>query len=552
MIESDSAILAAICLGDSSLIDNQVVRNFRVLNCSHLLAVSGSHFGAFLLVITFLLDKIKSPKRIKLILNLVFILLIGSMTGWTESVTRAAILSIFVVCLRDSISGISFAALIMMLSNPYVVLSLGFNMSFLSYISIICCSKTINSKLEKIISSKSFRNLIVVTISAQVGMLIFAIDTSYRIGLPQFLSQIISGILVEVICVFFLFGVVFSGIFSSSFEPSIFLSQVLKSFINCLSNLYCYSINVSSFGSLSIVICFALIVLFLLNTKSFINARLTRTVSFVLVFVLVFNFICLFISKPRTKVIFLDVKQGDSCLIITDRFNCLVDSGTLEDGFEVICDALDYYSIDKLDMAIMTHWDEDHGGAMLELLKAGKIDKIYTSYLGNNENTNLLLHTHEIDSYDRFNILSYGQTINLSKSDTINVLWPINPSDGENDDSLVLDLKSYGCSFLLTGDISANVESEVLLSDSYDFLKVAHHGSRFSSSLDFLQRVNPKYAIISVGKYNNYGHPSEEVLDRLSQVGAIIFNTSKNGAIIVNISKDDFEIVPFKENLNAF
>ena len=155
-----------------------------------------------------------------------------------------------------------------------------------------------------------------------------------------------------------------------------------------------------------------------------------------------------------------------------------------------------------------------------------------------------------------FRELHYGQNIQLDTNTNLKVIWPFNKAtEGDNADSLVMRLDSFDTSILLTGDIDTFCEDNLCdlgLVEKTDILKVAHHGSRYSSGEIFLQTITPDNAIISVGEGNFYGHPAVETLDRLEKVKANTYQTSKNGAIIVNIFTAHYEISTFKENKDAF
>lgn len=555
--ETGLSYLSALCLGDSSLVSSEVTRDFRVLNCSHVLAVSGSHFAGFILLLPFVGEKFKINKRIYKLVNLIVIILLGFMTGWSESVTRASIMCICGLYMRDSVSGMSFSALVMMIGNPYSVLSNGFKMSYCACIGILLLNQKTKDFLQNYLKNKHITELLSVTLSSQVGVLIFSSINSTRLGIAQIVSQIVSGIIIEIICVFFILGILLSFI-EISFLPASILAELLIIIIKKLSRFAFISIDISlAYVCVPIiVICIVIMTFTRYQNRDFA----VSLISFVLISGVIVNSILGCFRKDQTKIIFIDVGQGDCCLIITDRYNCLIDSGVGDNGISTIPYVLDYYSISTVDFAIMTHWDEDHGGGMMELLKSQRVDKVYTSFTDENDNRNNLLQSHFEDSdlddvMKHFYKLDAGQSIILSDNDCINIIWPLCSSNGENEDSLVIDYKSFNTSVLFTGDIDETCEKEIIdkhLVNDIDVLKVAHHGSRFSSSKYFLDAVRPENAIISVGEYNYYGHPSRETLDRLGEVEAKQFLTSKNGAIIVNISRNGYFIDTFKENKDGF
>lgn len=558
--EDDAALLAALCLGDSSLVDASITRDFRVTNCSHILAVSGSHFSAFILMLPYIFSIFNFDNKKSSVIYVFCILLIGFMTGWTESVTRAAIMSICSIFLRDSISGMSFAAIIMILSNPFTILSSGFQMSFCASISIIALNGKVRKIVRTYMKKKEISDSISVAICSQLGLMIFSFTNSSRIGIISFLTQIIGGFLIELVCVFFVLGLVFNLVVESSFVPSATIARLLTTSISFAAKFFDYSINLRKLGI--IPLCLVLLGIVYLLKGTFIIKKCYRILSPLLITIILFSSIKIFMNQSKTKIIFIDVGQGDSCLILTERFTCLIDSGIDVNGIKTIPDVLDYYSIQTIDFAIMTHWDLDHGGGMIELLESGRVKEIYTSYLGLNKNVlQMLSNFYEEDEIpikldECFRELHYGQNIELDNNTRLEVIWPIDKAtNGDNPDSLVMRLTSYDTSILFTGDIDFECEEclcDLGILDDTNILKVAHHGSKYSSGEKFLNSINPNNAVISVGEHNFYGHPSNETLERLEKVKANTFQTSKNGAIIVNIFTTHYEISTFKENKNAF
>lgn len=555
------SLISAFCLGDSSLISDDVIKSFNKLNCSHLLAVSGSHFSSFIITIPFIFNMTKLSKKSKHAIYLVIVVLIGFMTGWSESVTRAAIMSMTGILFRDSLSGMSLAALIMMIGNPYSVLSNGFQMSFVSCLAILIFSSKMTEFCFKFFRNSFLSNAISVSICAQGGLLILSSSNDLRIGPFQFFAQLLGGVLLEIICVFFVFGLIFSLVSRLSFMPVIFIIDLMIYSMRKLSQYFYYSIIPSRIGFL-FVLCILLVLICLKFYKSSFVRDRKRLIAFVIATMFFISLFSYNSRKPETKIIFIDVGQGDSCLILTERFNCIVDAGIGGNGISTIPDVLDYYQIPKIDFAIMTHWDEDHGGGIIELLKRGRLDAIYTSFVGNNSKvveflSNYFSHTEINDVLSKcFKKLEYGQKIYLSDNDVMEVLWPNTICEnGDNQDSLVLKLSSFQFQALFTGDIDFDCEKTLCdcgIVGDVDLLKVAHHGSKYSTSKQFLEIITPELAVISVGEHNFYGHPSKDVLERLGEVGANIYKTSKNGAIIVNIFKNKYVVDSFKENRNAF
>ena len=259
-------------------------------------------------------------------------------------------------------------------------------------------------------------------------------------------------------------------------------------------------------------------------------------------------YLILFSNDPaeNLELYFLDVGQGDSQLVnLPTGVQILIDGGppnsrVLSELAEVL-PASDNY----IDLVVMTHPQLDHFGGLIETLKKYEVG----AFIGSGRKG-------EIDAYrELVEVLKNRKVpyVALSQGDHIrngdnlfSVLSPNNQnllSKELNDTSLVLMLESGELKALYTGDIGFSVEN--YLAQKYDLraqvLKVPHHGSKFSSSREFLAAIKPQAAVIGVGK-NTYGHPTEQALSRLTEAGAEIFRTDQNGTIRVGLTKDKLGI----------
>ncbi|MEQ8173625.1 MAG: ComEC/Rec2 family competence protein [Syntrophomonadaceae bacterium] len=237
-------------------------------------------------------------------------------------------------------------------------------------------------------------------------------------------------------------------------------------------------------------------------------------------------------SSQEVKVHFIDVGQADSIYLqLSEHVDILVDAGNVQDGPAVV-KYLQEQGVDDLDLLIATHPHEDHIGGISEILKAFKVKEIIDSgkvssnktYKNYANQARLEGCPWERDAYQSF---TWGGT-------SLQVLTGEDTWNEVNDYSVVIRLDCGDIEFLLAGDAEKGAE-ELLPGDiSADILKVGHHGGSSSSSQRFLERVNPRVAVISVGNANTYGHPSPDTLKRLQQIGLQIYRTDINGSIVVS------------------
>lgn len=233
------------------------------------------------------------------------------------------------------------------------------------------------------------------------------------------------------------------------------------------------------------------------------------------------------------KVHFLDVGQGDSALIHVGDKAMLIDAGNSKDGPNIVA-YIQNQGISKLDYLVLTHPHADHIGGAAEVVNAFDIDKILMPKATHTSKTfeDLLL-TIQSKGH-RITSPSPGQDFSLGKA-TFKILASNDGSD-LNNKSIVSRLVFGSTSFLFTGDAEAAVESKILQRGykiKSDVLKVGHHGSDTSTGDSFLKKVSPKHAIISVGKGNSYGHPSDDILAKLDSLGASVYRTDEVGTIVV-------------------
>ena len=232
----------------------------------------------------------------------------------------------------------------------------------------------------------------------------------------------------------------------------------------------------------------------------------------------------------------IDVGQGDSIFIKTPNGKTmLIDSGE-STAYSAVKSTLDDNNVKKLDALVATHPHSDHIGSMQKVYEDYGASKIYMSKAITTTDVykNLLKAIDE--NGQKIISTKAGDIIDLDDSIKIEVLAPQDKNyDDLNDYSVVLKITYNNDSILLTGDASTVSEKEMIAKYpdklKSNILKVGHHGSRTSSSRDFLAKVSPTYAIISVGKDNDYGHPHQETLTRLKNIGATIKRTDEDGSV---------------------
>ncbi len=244
------------------------------------------------------------------------------------------------------------------------------------------------------------------------------------------------------------------------------------------------------------------------------------------------------IAQADLEAHFLNVGQGDCAIVLCDGEAMVIDGGPKSASslvYSYIRNTLDRTQIDYI---VSTHPHIDHVGGLAAVLNAAQVDLLLTPVKEWESEAfkDMIKYAEEqgtvIDIPYQYDTLKLG-----GATVTILLCWPEAIQYGRtNDSSIVLRIDYGETSFLFTGDAEEWAE-EMLLQDQVnlkaDVLKVAHHGSPYTTSKQFLEAVSPKYAVISVGKDNKYGHPHADVLERLQEAGAIILRTDELGTIII-------------------
>lgn len=247
-------------------------------------------------------------------------------------------------------------------------------------------------------------------------------------------------------------------------------------------------------------------------------------------------------ANGTLTVHYIDVGQGDSMLIDYGKTEILIDGGEKNTG---VADYIRPYVDGALEAMVATHPHADHIGGLLEVLQKYDVKdiwlngdtyttKTYTDFMTRVNAENATVHEAE-----------RGQTMQVGVL-TFNILNPAKPLGTDvNNNSIVLNLSYGDTDFLFMGDAQSKAESSMLnLVSDIEILKVGHHGSRTSSSPEFLNKVKPEVAIYSAGTGNSYGHPHQETISALTKVGAKIYGTDINGTIIVTSDRKSFTVQP--------
>ena len=511
-----SSYIKALLFGDNKL-DKEIKTSYQINGISHLFSVSGFHINFIITIIYFYLDRVTYNKKIKYITVDIFLVLYLLLCN-TTSLLRCTVMNILLsinYLLKLNIKKIDIVLLTLILCiiiNPFIIYDIGFIYSYtISFFLILYKNKyKTNNKLLKII----YISLISFLVSLPIN-----IYTSYEIN---FLSIILNIIIVPIVSLILLPLSLLTLIFPILDNILYLITSILEKISLYTSNINIFKLILSKPSIILIIIYYLVIILILSKNKHY----------YLILILLIFHK-TIPLYNSNLEVVMFDVGEADSMLISTPskKVNILIDTGRGIDINNIII-YLKSIGISKLNYLIITHGDEDHIGGALYLIDNFKVDNVI---LNKGDYTEL-----EVELITHLKNKNIKYTNNISKIPFLNsYMYLLNTKkfSNENDNSIVTYFEYQKYKFLFMGDSSSKTE-EYLINNynltNISFLKVGHHGSNTSSSSLFINKINPKVSLISVGRNNFYHHPNKEVLTNLSN--SIIYRTDINKSIKIKIN----------------
>ena len=538
---NNNEYLYAFILGVSSYIDNESYNNYKINGVTHLFALSGLHVSMFSSFLMYLCKKLKMNELFSFIFTSIFLLLFSFIASFTPSILRAVIFFIlsnlntiyYTYIKPKNLLYITFIILIYI--NPFYIFNTGFILSFTITYFILLFN-------EKYKVNNNILSILVISIISFLASFPIIINMSYEINIISFLNNIIF--------IPFVSYIIFPLSLLTVIFP--FITYILYIFTNIMELISSYSSNIinisiifSKMNTIEIIIYYLIYILILKGKKSFI---------FLLLLLIIYLYIKPYFDK-NIYVYFNDVGQGDNVLIYTkNKETILIDTGGIktykkeEDWskrnhiFNNTKDSLiPFYKsigIKKINYLIITHGDYDHMGEAINLVNNFKVEKVILNCGEHNDLENELIKVLNIKKIPYYSCI---KELNMDN----NKLYFLQTKEyaNENDNSNVIYTELNGYKFMFMGDAGIEKEKDIL--DKYnisniDVLKVGHHGSKTSSGKEFINDINPKYSIISVGKNNRYGHPNKEVLKNLNI--SRIYRTDQDGSIMFKIKNNNLKI----------
>ena len=574
--EPQASLAQGMILGIRGNITPELQNAFIQSGTMHILVISGSQFNivAGILVATgiWLFGK---RRFFYIWLALAAIWIYALLTGMSPPVIRSAVMvSIFLFAdllgrQKSAMTAIGFAAALMIAITPKILADASFQLTFMSTLGMVVVAPRLQNWGKNIIADKLgeeggfvktadwVADSLFVTLGVTIAIWPLLV---YYFGIFSVVSPLASLLVLPALPYLLGSGTLAAvlGIFLLPVGQIVGWLAWLAAFymlviINGFAKLTFSAINVGTINPAWIWAYFAALaaILWLIPNRKTVGAFFSRTASTLdkvpkkwavpslLVVAILTSTAAYAMPDNRLHVSFLDVGQGDAILIQTPNHqDILVDGGPSAQAISAQLSKLLPFWDRTIELVVLTHPHEDHLTGLLEVLQRYKVKQVFyldTTYTLPDEQEwlNLIQQKHI-----KATMATAGQEIDLGTKDT--TLEVVNPTPGSTvpamDNGIVLKLSDEKISFLLTSDISADAEHDLITQRadvSCTVLKVAHHGSNDSSTAAFLAVADPKLAVISVGADNTFGHPGADTLQRLADVvGADnIYRTDKNGTV---------------------
>lgn len=558
-----SGLMAAMITGYRGNLTESMENAFSASGLTHIMAVSGANIVFLLSPLIWLFGIIGLNRKSSSIIAIPFVFLYVLVTGMESSILRASVMAILILIGRtldrkpDIINSLGIAAIVILFANPFMFFDVGFQLSVGATAGIGILYKRVRNIIHYNVP-KFIGDTIAATISAQAGVLPLLIVSFNKISLISLLSNLlvvpITGFAtcLGVICI------IAGGIHPYAGAMIGYALEAILHVIMVVANT-CASVKwaevyVGNLNYFSMLIYYFVIFLWGIHGVNIFIYNKTKV--FACTFLLGLLIFVQGILPATLKITYLDVGQGDSILVQTPQGkNYLIDGGgkynepeTGYCGKQIILPLLMYEKIYSIDMAMVTHAHADHIGGIITLIEIFPIKEVglpkYTGAADDFRDLIMLCEEKKIP----VTFYNEGEVIPLDSDTSFEILWPAHEQmtfkDNLNDSSIcgVLCLKEF--SALFTGDAGSNVEQLILEQRKNldcDILKVAHHGGKGGTSSHFIEHIKPEVSIISVGK-NNYGHPSDEVINRIVLAKSKTYTTKECGAIIVYSNGRDFKV----------
>lgn len=542
MDEEDAGLLCAMILGEKAYLPEEEKELYRRTGIGHMLAISGLHISLLGAGLFFFLRSYVMSVKPAVLVTAMVLFVYGQLTGFPVATSRAVLMMCCLLFARytgrsyDSLSALSFSGIVTLLQQPAQLFDCGFLLSYTALGGIILFAPVLEACQAEGVKKALLSGASVFVTTLPVMLWFFYEICPYSIVANLLVLPFLS----------LLIGTGMAGCLFSFFLPSV--GEFILATVHYLFLFYEYVCRLIQALPASTVVTgrpplwFVIVYYVLLSAIVRSYVRWEKK-SILYAGVTAFFFLSFFVRRKADFLYTqLSVGQGDcACLFYGDE-TYLIDGGSSSRqniGLYTIRNFLKFYGREQVERIFISHSDADHTNGIVELAEHQedwgiRIGGIIMPKLqepdGRYQELVRLFQRNKVPvaAMERGDCLVSGAL-------RITCLHPFSGYDwkSENDYSLTLGICSENLRILTAGDLEESGESVISPAGPYDVLKVGHHGSKTSSSEEFLRRVSPAHSIISAGKNNRYGHPASQTLQRLEKQGTRIWNTTDKGAVFV-------------------
>lgn len=578
--QREAGVLEAMLLGEKELLDEEVKLGFQAAGISHIMAISGLHISMLGIGLWNGLRWLGLPLSLSSICSFLLLLGYGALIGSPTTAVRAVIMFGLVLGAKilgrtyDILSALAAAGILLLLDNPDLLFDSGFQMSFLAVVGMGTYGE-VQKELWKYLTEKwgkgkrkhrKGKNIgenLVMGLSLWIFMLPVVLHAFYQVSAAGILCNLLALPLMPAVLgsgfLALILGHWGAGWGSLAGIPAYGIVRLYIILGELAQQLPLgvwtpgkpdMPVILIYYGSMTAV-CWLCGRIMKKGGKKVSIAAAQCTGLFILLGLMAAPW------KNTDKITVLDVGQGDGIVLQTGSVQALVDGGSTSKskvGKYVILPFLKHQGISRLEGIFLTHTDQDHTNGVKEVLTEAEkgwmiVEQVFMPawMKDTQEGKDICLLAEKAGAASVF--LKAGDTLTMGKA-KICVLHPEGDKDysyDANGGSLVFTWELENMRAVFTGDLPMEEEENLIgkLSDC-DVLKVAHHGSRYSTSEEFLDRVNPQTALISCGENNRYGHPGKETVERLEERGSRILRTDEQGALIVTRRRNGWSAEGFR------
>jgi len=550
--EKEGGVVRGLVLGDKSKLDSELYERAQELGIVHIFAVSGLHVGFVVALYLFIAKSLRLSDTLTLSGAVLILLVYSLVTGLTTSVTRASIMTVLGLIglkwlkYRDFYTLLAGAALVILLANPLNLLSIGFQLSFISTWGLVYFF-SLGEDLFPFFPEK-IRKTLAVPVAAQLASLPIVI---YHFNLLSFWAPLVNIIIVPLVGILvplLFLALSISLVAVKLAEPFLLLGSGivygLFFLIEFISDLLSRGFMYIEKPPLVLII-FYYILLIGCREAEFLREKISLNKRMILSIVLTLSLllICLPRSEPL-KAVFLDVGQGDGAVLKTPYNQYIVVDGG--PGSSTLTRYLQSAGVNRVLLIILSHPDSDHINGLFQVIKKFPTDFLlvppefaenpaFTEFknLARSKNTRI------VEGRE-------GVNLRLASGVYLKVLSP-NPDLQKNLDtnegSLVVRVSWQEKDILFTGDIGITTIKNILGGlEGIEVVKVPHHGSRNSYFPGLYSFLSPDIAVISAGRNNRFNHPHQEVIEGIQGSGGVILRTDQKGAITLIFQENDIVV----------